>query len=126
MSGALVPLPLPRVAIVGAGFAGRRAEAELLRSKSCEVVLLDAKPFFEYTPAALRSVVQPGSARGTLVPHPKRVLRRRCVGLELRRERARTPLEAAADLDASDAGAYALRGRVSVSAADACFLSRSG
>lgn len=114
MSGALVPLPLPRVAIVGAGFAGRRAEAELLRSKTCEVVLLDAKPFFEYQPAALRSVVQPGSARGTLVGHPKRVLRRRCVGLELTRERARTPLEAAADLDASDAGACVPRLRASV------------
>ena len=106
---ALVPLPLPRVAIVGAGFAGRRAEAELLKSGACSVVLLDSKPFFEYQPAALRSIVHPHTARSSLVNNPKRVLNRRCVGLELRRERARTTLEAAADLDASEAGACAAR-----------------
>lgn len=75
--------PLPRVVILGAGFAGRRAEAELLRSGRAEVTLIDAKPFLEFTPAVLRAVAQPSTAVDILVAHPRRVTVSRAAGVEL-------------------------------------------
>lgn len=46
-----------RVVVVGAGFAGRRLKL-LLDAYGFDVVLVDAKGYFEYTPSALRCMVR--------------------------------------------------------------------
>ncbi|KAK3277935.1 hypothetical protein CYMTET_14095 [Cymbomonas tetramitiformis] len=60
------------VLIVGGGFAGRRAE-RLLRDEF-DVTLVDAKGFFEYTPSALRCMVEPNYAERCVIPQPQRVV----------------------------------------------------
>jgi thioredoxin reductase len=53
--------------VVGGGFAGVTAARKLSRS-GAQVVLVDAKSYFEYTPAALRCMVRPSAiARSTAV-----------------------------------------------------------
>eukprot|EP00803_Ostreobium_quekettii_P009912 evm.model.scf_942EXC.3 EVM.evm.TU.scf_942EXC.3 scf_942EXC:24897-28282(+) len=58
-----------RAVVVGGGFAGRRARRILQRS--FDVTLIDAKGFFEFTPAALRCIVEPEHARRVVIPHPE-------------------------------------------------------
>ena len=70
-----------RVVVVGGGFAGRaaqRAVAEAARGwfgprVGVEVTLVDAKGYFEYTPALLRCLVEPAACKRALLPHPKAV-----------------------------------------------------
>jgi len=81
-------MPLPHVLVLGAGFAGRRAEADLLASRRCSVTLVDAAPSFEYLPAALRCYVRPSLAQHTVVDHPRRLHRGRAVAAELAPEAA--------------------------------------
>lgn len=58
-----------RVVIVGGGFAGRRARRALLGK--FEVVLIDAKGYFEYTPSVLRCLVEPQHCKRVVQEHPK-------------------------------------------------------
>jgi len=58
-----------RVVIVGGGFAGRRAQR--LLEKNFDTTLIDAKGFFEYTPAALRCMVKPSHASRATLPQPR-------------------------------------------------------
>ena len=70
-----------QVVVVGGGFAGRaaqRAVAEAARGwfgprVGLEVTLVDAKGYFEYTPALLRCLVEPAACKRALLPHPKAV-----------------------------------------------------
>ena len=64
--------------VVGAGFAGLRA----LRALGGAGVLVDSKGFFEYTPAAPRSLVCAASAERALRPLPAGAVQGRAVGLE--------------------------------------------
>lgn len=53
---------LPRVVIVGAGFAGAALARELARARDAvDVVLVDRRADFEYAPGALRCLVAPRS-----------------------------------------------------------------
>ena len=52
-----------RVVIVGGGFAGRRALRVL--QNDFDVRLVDAKGYWEYTPAALRCLVRARGGAGT-------------------------------------------------------------
>ena len=57
-----------RVVIVGGGFAGRTARRLLQRD--FEVVLLDGKGYFEYTPSILRCLVEPSHAKKVILAQP--------------------------------------------------------
>lgn len=51
----------PTILIVGGGFAGRAAVRYFIDTvEEAHVVLVDEKPFFEFTPATLRCIVHPG------------------------------------------------------------------
>ena len=53
-------LTTPTILVVGGGFAGRAAVRHFLDSQvPARVVLVDEKPFFEFTPSVLRCIVQP-------------------------------------------------------------------
>lgn len=58
-----------RVVIVGGGFAGRSARRAL--RGDFEVVLIDAKGYFEYTPSMLRCLVEPRHCRKVVLEHPR-------------------------------------------------------
>ena len=51
--------PPVRVAVVGGGFAGLTAARELSSQRGVEVLLLDQRTYFEYTPGILRAWVEP-------------------------------------------------------------------
>ena len=57
-----------KVVVVGGGFAGRRAY-QLLAS-DFDTQLVDAKGYYEYTPANLRCLVEPEHASETVQGHP--------------------------------------------------------
>ena len=61
--------PRQRVVIVGGGFAGRVARR--LLKKNFEVVLVDAKGYFEYVPSTLRCFVEPNHAKKIVVAQPE-------------------------------------------------------
>ncbi len=48
-------------------FAGRRVAQALV--EAFDVVMVDAKPAFEYTPSLLRCLVEPAHAHNIIVPH---------------------------------------------------------
>lgn len=51
----------PSILVVGGGFAGRAAVRYFLdRVEQAHIVLIDEKPFFEFTPSTLRCIVYPG------------------------------------------------------------------
>jgi NADH dehydrogenase FAD-containing subunit len=58
-----------RVVVVGGGFAGRRAHQ--LLSPHFDVQLVDAKGYYEYTPANLRCMVQPEHSAFTVAELPR-------------------------------------------------------
>ena len=58
--------------MVGGGFAGRRAY-QLLVSRF-DTQLIDAKGYYEYTPANLRCLVEPVHAAGTVQEQPAATL----------------------------------------------------
>jgi choline dehydrogenase-like flavoprotein len=58
--------------VVGGGFAGVAA-ARRLGYGGVQVLLVDAKPYFEYTPAALRSMVHPPAIDSSTVMHENRL-----------------------------------------------------
>lgn len=64
--------PKPKVVIVGAAAGGKHAY-DLLRSEF-DVTLVDGKEFFEFTPSALRCIVEPEHAAKVLVPHASTTL----------------------------------------------------
>ena len=57
-----------RVVVIGGGFAGRRAFRML--KHEFDTTLVDAKGFFEFTPAALRCIVEPTHAKTVVLDHP--------------------------------------------------------
>ncbi len=57
--------PRPRVVVVGGQFAGRRVKT--LLQGACDVVLIDALGYIEYTPAVLRCLVEPTHIPSILV-----------------------------------------------------------
>mmetsp|Transcript_21440 Transcript_21440/g.54996 ORF Transcript_21440/g.54996 Transcript_21440/m.54996 type:complete len:406 (+) Transcript_21440:177-1394(+) len=58
-----------QVVVIGGSFAGRRAARQL--RPHFDVTIVDAKGFFEYTPAALRCMVHPEHATNVLLPQPE-------------------------------------------------------
>ena len=71
--------------VVGAGFAGLRALRALGPGGgpgARRVLVVDAKGFFEYTPAAPRALVCPATAEASLRPLPAGAVWGRVVGLE--------------------------------------------
>lgn len=52
-----------RVAVVGGGFAGLTAARKLSSRRDLEVLLLDQRSYFEYTPGILRAWVEPKTHR---------------------------------------------------------------
>ena len=58
-----------RVVIVGGGFAGRVARRLLQRD--FDVVLIDAKGYFEYVPSTLRCFVEPKHAKNIVMAQPE-------------------------------------------------------
>lgn len=71
----------PTVIIVGAQFAGRRVRNLLPRDYA--VILVDERDYFEYTPAVLRALVEPGHASKILVPHDKGIMVARADSIEM-------------------------------------------
>ena len=70
-----------KVVVVGGQFGGRRA-ARLLQSGGFDVTLVDAKGFWEYTPGALRCLVEPKAARRMVIPQPQGTVTAAAVGLQ--------------------------------------------
>ena len=66
--------PKARVAVLGGGFAGLTAARELSKDRRFEVLLVDQREYFEYTPGILRAWVQP-SVHRALVNPIRRLLR---------------------------------------------------
>ena len=71
---AKTPPPVTRVAILGGGFAGLTAARTLSAQPNCEVLLVDQREYFEYTPGILRAWVDKSEHR-KLVNPIKRLLR---------------------------------------------------
>lgn len=70
-SNSVMPTPVPpTVLIIGGGFAGRAA-LHYVKSHltSVDLILVDNKPFFEYTPSILRCIVQPPHLRTITTSH---------------------------------------------------------
>ena len=67
--------------VVGGQFAGRRA-SRMLRKGNLHVTLVDSKGFWEYTPGALRCLVEPKAARKMVQAQPRGTVRATAVGLE--------------------------------------------
>jgi choline dehydrogenase-like flavoprotein len=59
------------VLVVGGGFAGVTAARKLSRN-GAQVLLVDAKSYFEYTPAALRCIVRPSAIVRSTALHRSR------------------------------------------------------
>ena len=57
-----------RVAVVGGGFAGLTAARKLAAQRGVEVLLLDQRTYFEYTPGILRAWVEPDTHRQLVNP----------------------------------------------------------
>ena len=57
-----------RVAVLGGGFAGLTAARTLAKDKSVEVLLVDQRQYFEYTPGILRAWVKPKEHRALVNP----------------------------------------------------------
>jgi NADH dehydrogenase FAD-containing subunit len=76
----------PTVVVVGGQFAGRRAARLLRHGGEFDVTLVDAKGFWEYTPGALRCLVEPGAARRMVQPQPAGTLTAAAVGFEFSEE----------------------------------------
>ena len=68
------PTPKARVAVLGGGFAGLTAARTLAADKHIEVLLVDQREYFEYTPGILRAWVNP-SVHSALVNPIRRLLR---------------------------------------------------
>ena len=68
--------------VVGGQFAGRRASRMLRRGGRIHVTLVDSKGFWEYTPGALRCLVEPKSALKMVQAQPRGTVRATAVGLE--------------------------------------------
>ena len=63
------PKPTPtRVAVLGGGFAGLTAARTLAAHPHVEVLLVDQREYFEYTPGILRAWVEPGVHRALVNP----------------------------------------------------------
>lgn len=62
----------PRVAIIGSGFAGRRAH-DVLRRNGVEVHILDERGMMEFSPGVLRAMVEPEHTKRVLLRHPQQV-----------------------------------------------------
>jgi len=58
-----------RVIIVGCGFAGGTAANVLRKDPRFEVIIIDAKSFFESTPSIPKILVNPAYAANVVVPH---------------------------------------------------------
>ena len=71
-----------KVVVIGGQFAGRRASRLLRRNGDLQVTLLDSKGFWEYTPGALRCLVEPAAARHMVLAQPRGTVRATAVGLE--------------------------------------------
>ena len=71
--GLALPTPRPklkptRVAVLGGGFAGLTAARVLSSHPGTEVLLVDQRDYFEYTPGILRAWVKPDVHRGLVNP----------------------------------------------------------
>lgn len=66
--------PTTRVAVLGGGFAGLTAARTLAAHPRVEVLLIDQREYFEYTPGILRAWVEPG-VHDQLVNPIRRLLR---------------------------------------------------
>lgn len=60
---------MKKVVIIGGGFAGSYAAEYLEKDKDIDVTLIDTKPYFEFTPGILRTIVEPGHAQKIQVLH---------------------------------------------------------
>lgn len=66
------PTPPVRVVVAGASFAGLALTRQLLLDNGlCDVIVVEPRDYFEYTPGVLRCFVAPGKAEGLLVPLPE-------------------------------------------------------
>ena len=75
LSIAFPPLPFlrepratSRVAVLGGGFAGLTAARTLASHRDIEVLLVDQREYFEYTPGILRAWVNPDVHRALVNP----------------------------------------------------------
>jgi hypothetical protein len=62
------PAPTTRVAVLGGGFAGLTAARTLAKDRRIEVLLIDQRDYFEYTPGILRAWVDPTVHRKLVNP----------------------------------------------------------
>jgi NADH dehydrogenase FAD-containing subunit len=70
-----------KVVIVGGQFAGRKAFT--LLEKDFDVTIIDSKEYFEFTPAALRAIVEPAHAAKIIVDRPRAAKVARAERIEL-------------------------------------------
>lgn len=87
MAGA--PPPAPTVLVVGGGFAGRKAQ-RLLQDEGMQTKLMDAKGYFEYTPSALRCMVEPSHAKNCVLPQPAGTITGTLKAVDAKRNEAHT------------------------------------
>lgn len=72
-----VPRQPAKVAVVGGGFAGLTAARELAKHDDVQVLLLDQRSYFEYTPGILRAWVEPETHKRLVNPIAKLLRNRR-------------------------------------------------
>ena len=65
---ARAPERTTRVAVLGGGFAGLTAARTLAKDRRVEVLLVDQRSYFEYTPGILRAWVNPGVHKALVNP----------------------------------------------------------
>src|SRR3989338_1455974 len=58
---------MKKVVVIGGGFAGSLIARKL--QKDFEVTLIDTKPYFEFTPGILRTIVEPEHYKSIQVGH---------------------------------------------------------
>lgn len=60
---------MKRIVVIGGGFAGALVAKKI--QKSCDLTLIDTKPYFEFTPSILKTVRDPKTIQKIRVPHKK-------------------------------------------------------
>jgi NADH dehydrogenase FAD-containing subunit len=68
-----------RIIILGGGFCGSRIAQKLDKQKNIEVVLIDKKEYFEYSPSLWKLLLNPGNHKKYIIPFTRFLRRTRLI-----------------------------------------------